>query len=114
MALVNDKCVIELAVKGESTRKAYKGKFVFKLFLNLRERGSVAIEVSKRDGANIKDQSTTFITQIICELQALCETCPDWFKGEAVWDLLDYEPIIQLRKELDESVAEYIKMQDEA
>jgi hypothetical protein len=113
MSLVGEKCVFKLSVKGENTRKTYKGDFVLKLFLTLRERSNVAVEVSKIDNGNLKDSMMTGLTQLVCELQALVEQSPEWFKSDTAWDLLDLQPILSIKEELDQAIAEYLKTQDE-
>jgi|WetSurMetagenome_2_1015567.scaffolds.fasta_scaffold202434_2 hypothetical protein len=113
MSLVGETCVFELKVKGESTRKVYKGNFVMRLFLSLKERTQVAVEFSKRDKGNEKDPFQSGIVQMICELRNLADQAPDWFKSEDVWDAKDIQPFLTIREEHDKAVEEYLKLQEE-
>ena len=113
MSLVGENCVFSMKVKGEATRKVYKGDFVLRMFLSLRERTQVAVEFSKRDKGNEKDAFQSGITQMICELRCLAEQAPDWFKSEEVWDLKDIQPFLTIRDELDKAIEEYLKTQEE-
>jgi len=113
MSLVGETCVFELKVKGESTRKTYKGSFVMRLFLSLRDRTQVAIEFSKRDRGNDKDTFHSNIVQTICELKQLADQAPEWFKSEDVWDCKDIQPFLSIREELDKAIEEYLKTQEE-
>lgn len=111
--LVDNKAVVELAVKGESTGKLYDGKFVMRLFLTLKQRNDIAVEFSKRDLGNTKDHLQSTVNQLVCELQARCDECPAWFKGDKAWDLMDIQPIIELKKELDNALEEHMKVTEE-
>jgi hypothetical protein len=113
MALVDGKVIVDLQVKGEQTGNLYQGKFVMRLFLSLKQRNEIAVEFSKRDFGNSKDQFQTTINQLVCELQARCEDSPPWFKGERVWELSDYTPIFELKKELDNALEEHMKSVEE-
>lgn len=107
MALVSDKAVFEVNVKGENSGKVYSGKFVMRLFLTLGQRSKVAVEYSKRDLGNDRDEETSAITRLICEFQILADECPDWFKGDAPWDLVDYQPLLEIRKALEAAQTEH-------
>ena len=107
MALVNDKAVFEISVKGEQTGKVYSGKFVMRLFLTLKQRGQVAVEYSKRDMGNDLDAGMSQLNRTICEFQAMLEDCPEWFKGEKAWELEDFQPIISIREELEAAQKEH-------
>lgn len=113
MQIVDDKVIVELDIKGEQTGKRYQGRFVMKLFLSLKQRNEVAVEFSKRDFGNTKDTLQTALNQVICELQSRCEDCPPWFKGEKIWDMLDMQPILELKKELDNALDEVMKKNEE-
>lgn len=113
MALVDGKVIVDLDIKGEQTGLPYKGRFVMKLFLSLKQRNEIAAEFSKRDYANTKDNLQSTVNQLVCELQARCEECPTWFKGEKVWDLSDYTPVFELKKELDNALEEHMKSVEE-
>jgi hypothetical protein len=107
MSLVNDRAIFEVNTKGEMTGKVYTGRFTMKLFLTLGQRSKVAVEYSKRDFGNDRDETTGAINKLICEFQALAEECPEWFKGEAAWDLVDYQPLIAIREGLEAAQKEY-------
>ena len=113
MSLVGETSVFELKVKGESTRKVYKGNFVLRLFLSLNERSKVAVEYSKRDKGNEKDLLQSNVVQMLCELKQLVDEAPEWFTSEKVWDLKDIQPILSIREELDKDIMEYLKNQEE-
>lgn len=113
MALVEGKVILDLNVKGEQTGKVYQGKFVMKLFLTLKQRNEIAVEFSKRDLGNNKDNLQSTINQLVCEMQARCEECPAWFKGEKAWDISDYTPIFEIKKELDNALGEHMKTIEE-
>jgi len=111
--LVDNKVVVDLAIKGEMTGKLYEGKFVMRLFLTLKQRNEIAVEFSKRDIGNTKDQLQSTINQLICELQARCDESPTWFKGDKAWELVDMQPILELKKELDNALEEHMKATEE-
>jgi hypothetical protein len=113
MALVDGKVIVDLSIKGEQTGKLYQGKFVMKLFLTLRQRNEIAVEFSKRDFGNNKDTLQSTVNQLVCELQARCEDCPAWFKNEKAWDMSDYTPVFELKKELDNALDEHMKSVEE-
>ena len=113
MPLVDGKVIVDMDIKGEQTGKPYKGTFVMKLFLTLRQRNEVAVEFSKRDNGNSKDSLQTTINQLLCEFQARCEDCPSWFKGDKAWELVDMQPIFELRRELDNAYEEHMKSIEE-
>jgi hypothetical protein len=113
MSLVGETCVFDMKIKGESTRKVYKGSFVLRLFLSLRERTQVAVEFSRRDKGNEKDAIQSGITQMICEMKCLADQAPDWFKSEDVWDVKDFQPFLTIKEELDKAIEEYLKIQEE-
>jgi hypothetical protein len=112
MALVENKAVFEINSKGESTGKTYSGKFVMKLFLNLKERHQAAVEYSRRDLGNSLDGELSAIYKMICEFQAQSESSPEWFAGEKVWELVDFAPLIAVREKLDEAQKEYTEKLD--
>jgi hypothetical protein len=99
----------DLNVKGENTGKVYNGKFVMRLFLSLKQRSALAVEYSRRDIGNEKDDVMSAIIKSICELQTHCEEAPEWFTKETVWDLVDLQPIISIREKLEETLAEHSK-----
>jgi len=107
MALVANKAVFRLSVKGEMTGKVYEGDFVLGVFLSLRQRNQVAVEYSKRDVGNDLDAGMSQVNRLICEFQAMAEQFPEWFKGEAVWDLQDFQPILSIKEELEAAQKEY-------
>jgi hypothetical protein len=113
MALVDGKVIVDLSVKGEMSGKLYAGKFVMKLFLTLKQRNEVAVEFSKRDMGNTKDNLQSTVNQLVAELQARCEECPPWFKGDKAWDLVDMSPIFEIKKELDNALDEHMKAVEE-
>lgn len=107
MALVNDKAVFEVNVKGEETGKVYEGKFVMKLFLSLRERSKVAVEFSKVNEGNFEDQELAVINKMICEYLVQAEEAPEWFKDGKVFDMVDLSPIIAIKEQLTKCQSEY-------
>jgi hypothetical protein len=107
--LPGNKISFDLSVKGESTGSTYAGHFVMRLFLSLKQRNQLAAEYSKRDNGNEKDEVTSAITRSTCELQAHCEECPAWFKGEAVWELVDIQPLVSLRETLEEALKAHLE-----
>lgn len=107
MALTKDTAIFEISAKGENTGKVYDGKFVMRLFLQLKERARVAVEYSKRDFGNERDTEMSRITQLICEYQALATESPEWFQGEKVWELQDYSPLLQVKEKFEEALTEY-------
>lgn len=102
----------DVNVKGENTGMAYTGRFVMKLFLTLKQRSALAVEYSKRDVGNEKDEIMSAVIRSVCELQAHCEEAPAWFKGDGVWDLVDIQPIVALREKLEEALEQYAKELD--
>jgi hypothetical protein len=109
MALVDGKVIVDMDIKGEMSGKSYTGKFVMKLFLTLKQRNEVAVEYSKRDMGNAKDPTQSTINMLICELQARCDECPAWFKGDKAWEMIDVQPILELKRELDNAYDEHMK-----
>jgi hypothetical protein len=99
----------DLNVKGESTGGVYAGHFVMRLFLSLKQRNALAVEYSRRDNGNDKDTVTSAITRSTCELQSHCEDCPAWFKGEAVWELMDIQPLVSIREILEEALKAHVE-----
>jgi|GEM_PF-2827533 len=107
MALVNDRAVFDISVKGENTGKVYAGKFVMKLFLSLKDRSKAAVEFSKLNEGNTQDEEMTYLNKIISEYQLLAEESPEWFSKGKILDLEDFSPLVSLKEELEKCLTEY-------
>lgn len=107
MALHNDKAVFEINVKGESTGKEYSGKFVMKLFLSLRDRNAASVKYSKVNQGNTEDFEMMGINKMIAEYSVQAEEAPEWFSNDAVLDLMDFSPLVQIKEELEKAQKEY-------
>lgn len=107
MALVNDKAVFDVSVKGEGTGKTYSGKFVMKLFLSLKDRSKAAVEFSKLNDGNTQDDEMKFLNKMISEYNLLAEESPEWFANGKVLDLEDFSPLLAIKDELEKCLTEY-------
>lgn len=107
MALVDDKAVFNVEVKGESTGKVYKGKFVMKLFLSLKERNQVAVKYSVINAGNTEDFEMMGINKLLAEYLQQVEEGPDWFSEEKALDLEDFSPLNKIKEELEKAQKEY-------
>lgn len=107
MALVNDKAVFKISVKGEVTGKLYEGDFSMKLFLSLKERTKAAVLFSQVNSGNSGDQEITFLNRRVCEFLYLCEQAPEWFTVEKAFDIVDYSPLAAIYEEYDKAQKEY-------
>jgi len=112
MPIINGKAVFDVRAKGELTGKVYEGGFVLKLFPTLKERQQIAVEFSRRNLGNDNDFETQQITKAVCELITLCEKSPEWFSKETVWDLVDLNPIVEVRQGLENAQKEHIEALD--
>lgn len=82
--------------KDSLTGEVYSGSFKIKLFLNLRERTAAAASYSKRNLGIEKTDSIYILNKVVCELQAACIECPEWFKGDAPFNIVDAEGIVDM------------------
>jgi hypothetical protein len=109
--LVENTAVFDINIKGESG-KLYNGHFVMSLFLSFKQRREIAVEYSKRDFGNTKDNVISYLNKLVAEHQARIIDCPVWYKGEKAWELLDQEPILAIQDEIDAALEEFKKQQD--
>lgn len=107
MSLVNDKAVFHVSVLGENTGKKYEGDFTMKLFPSLKERGRIAVDFSRANEGNFEDQDMAAINRTVCEFLVLAESAPAWFSREQVFELQDFAPLLEVKKEFEKSQSEY-------
>lgn len=94
--IVSKTVSFDIARKDEFTGEQYKGHFKIKLFLSLKERTLAAASYSKKNLGVEKTDPIYSLNKIICELQAASVECPEWFKGDEPFNIVDAEGIIDM------------------
>lgn len=94
----------------EETGVKYSGDFEIKLFLSLKERGIVAANAGRRNIGIDPFEEVFTLNKVVCELQAKCTLCPDWFKDDKAFEIVGIQPIDRIFTLVKAAQEEYKEM----